>query len=120
MGLDMYLFALPPSNVKNEDAEEIMYWRKHNALHGWMDNKYRELHPDFKDDFNCIYFRLTPELLDELEAAIKANKLRPTQGFFFGTEEYDPFDEADADLAAIEQAREHIAKGKVVAYYSWW
>ena len=38
MGLDMYASRRPPV----EKGEEIAYWRKHNRLHGWMEELWRE------------------------------------------------------------------------------
>lgn len=71
MGLDMYAFALNRDQVKNPDAlvdlefvsgdvsaTQIAYWRKFNALHGWMEDLYRSR--DGEDtDFNCAKVRLT-------------------------------------------------------------
>ena len=37
MGLDMYASRRAP--VENE---EVHYWRKHNRLHGWMGELWRE------------------------------------------------------------------------------
>ena len=45
MGLDMYLHK--------RQSEEIGYWRKHNRLHGFFEEMWRERNPDAQDDFNC-------------------------------------------------------------------
>ena len=41
MGLDMYAYE-----VSGDTKTEIMYWRKHNALHGWMESLW-STKPDF-------------------------------------------------------------------------
>ena len=37
MGLDQFAYT-----TKGKEKEEIAYWRKHNALHGWMENLWEE------------------------------------------------------------------------------
>jgi hypothetical protein len=49
MGLDMYAFTVDATTVGDgvtdvalgDNAMEICYWRKFNALHGWMEDLYR-------------------------------------------------------------------------------
>ena len=55
MGLDMYAYRRKKGQSK-DDMEEIMYWRKHNRLHGLMEEIYRE--KGGQDDFNCVTLRL--------------------------------------------------------------
>lgn len=113
MGLDMYLFA---ERADEEEREELHYWRKHDALHGWMEKKYREL--GGTETFNCEELNLTPEILDELEADIKAHA--PVGGLFCAPTDYDPSEYEEDDLAAIYKAREYLARGWRVYYDSWW
>lgn len=117
MGLDMYMFA---RKKEVEGPEEVAYWRKHNALHGWFEARYRKENPDFDQDFNCVDMPLTEELLTDLETDIKAKALTPTSGFFFGNTNYDPSEDAQYDLDAIQNARARLAEGEEVFYYSWW
>lgn len=127
MGLDMYAFAVKADSfgdrvvdaVLDDDAMQISYWRKFNALHGWMEDLYR-LKGGAKDSFNCTTVRLTLKDLDRLEMDVGANKLVPRNGFFFGqTNEIYPEDlESVADFVKV--ARQAIADGKAVFYDSWW
>jgi len=126
MGLDMYAFAVNADSVGEgvvdvalgDDAMQISYWRKFNALHGWMEDLYR-LKGGSKEDFNCTTVRLTANDLDRLEMDTGNNKLVPRNGFFFGSQEIYPEDlESVADF--VKLSRQAIAEGKAVFYDSWW
>ena len=127
MGLDMYAFTVDATTVGDgvtdvalgDSAMQICYWRKFNALHGWMEDLYR-LKGGSKDSFNCTTVRLTANDLDRLEMDTGNNKLVPRNGFFFGdTSTIYPEDiESVADFVRL--AREAIADGKAVFYDSWW
>lgn len=126
MGLDMYAFTVKADSfgdrvvdaVLDDDAMQISYWRKFNALHGWMEDLYR-LKGGAKDSFNCTTVRLDLKDLDRLEMDVGANKLVPVNGFFFGSQEIYPEDlESVADFVKV--ARQAIADGKAVFYDSWW
>ena len=126
MGLDMYAYTVDTTTVGDgvtdvtlcESAVQIFYWRKFNALHGWMEDLYR-LKGGAKEDFNCTTVRLTANDLDRLEMDTGNNKLVPRNGFFFGSQEIYPEDiESVADFVKV--AREAIADGKAVFYDSWW
>ena len=97
-------------------SEEIMYWRKHPNLHGWMEDLYFEKGGK-ADSFNCVPVELTLEDLTKLEEAILKGSLPHTSGFFFGEsgEDVDP-----KDLEFIKLAKEAIAEGDQVFYDSWW
>jgi len=129
MGLDQYAFSTKHKiyDTKKEipDEHEVAYWRKHNRLQGWFENKYFEqAEGDWsKQDFNCQRFYLTEELLNELERDIKANALPKTQGFFFGNDSYTYPEQEEMkkyDLKFIEDARKEMASGKYVFYTCWW
>ncbi len=133
MGLDMYAFSVSADvagdNVvdlkRNDDygnalfeTTELYYWRKFNALHGWMRDLYR-INGGKSADFNCNTVRLTEGDLDRLEMDAGQNKLVPLNGFFFGSQTIYPEDlESIADFVA--KARAAIAEGKAVYYDSWW
>lgn len=133
MGLDMYAFTVSAADagdnvvdLKRYDdndnelfpKEEIYYWRKFNALHGWMEDLYREKGGTGKD-FNCNTVRLNEVDLRRLEQDVFNNELKPRNGFFFGSQEIYPEDiESVADFVA--KARQAIADGKAVYYDSWW
>ena len=129
MGLDMYAFRVRKEDAvddftiaRNEDGEsnteELMYWRKHHDLHGWMERLYRAKGGD-KESFNCVPVRLTEDDLMELELDIKNNKLPQTTGFFFGDNPPDA-ESAKEDLAFVAQCRQVLAEGDAVYYDSWW
>lgn len=127
MGLDMYAFAVRADSVGDkvtdvewldDDRIELFYWRKFNALHGWMENLYR-LKGGAKASFNCTTVRLDAKDLDRLEMDTGNNKLVPINGFFFGEQTIYPEDlESVADF--IAKARQALADGQAVYYDSWW
>jgi hypothetical protein len=118
----MYAFVTieAPSTAVDFDEqagrEQLHYWRKHPDLHGWMEKLYIE--KGGKDeDFNMSPVRLDRADIDQLEAAIIANELPGTSGFFFG---YSDGSERDDDLAFIAKARAALASGLTVFYFAWW
>lgn len=126
MGLDMYAFIVDADKVGDkvtdvalgDTATEICYWRKFNALHGWMENLYR-LKYGTKESFNCTTLRLDARDLDCLEMDTGNNKLIPRNGFFFGAQEIDSED-LESVATFVKVARQAIADGKAVFYDSWW
>lgn len=133
MGLDMYAFTVSAKDAgdnvvdlkRNDDygnalfeSTELFYWRKFNALHGWMENLYR-LKGGAKASFNCTTVRLDAKDLDRLEMDTGNNKLVPINGFFFGEQTIYPED-LESVTAFIAKAREALADGKAVYYDSWW
>jgi hypothetical protein len=125
MGLDMYAFSVPASAVKGEfdvDTEfkkELQYWRKHNALHSWMENLYRAKGGN-AESFNCIALQLTKDDLNALIEDARGHKLQSATGFFWGSQ-YDYDDEiANEDIEFAHKALAEIDKGNAVYYDSWW
>ena len=125
MGLDMYAFSFPASAVKGdfdvntEFKNELQYWRKHNALHSWMENLYRAK-GGTEQSFNCIPVRLTKEDLNALIEDAKGHKLQSATGFFWGGP-YDYNDEiANEDIEFAHKALAEIDRGNAVYYDSWW
>lgn len=121
MGLDMYAFSteseIPEVDFEApEDGAELHYWRKHPDLHGWMATIYRSK-GGIDEEFNCVPVRLDAEDLDALERAINDNSLPHTAGFFFG--QSDGSEKSD-DLHFIHKARDALAAGARVYYWSWW
>ena len=125
MGLDMYAFVVPASGAKDDfevDTEfkkELAYWRKHNALHAWMENLYREKGGD-APSFNCIPVRLTEEDLNQLIKDAKAQLLKSKEGFFWGSQYNYDEEYARQDIDFAYKALAEIAKGYAVYYDSWW
>jgi hypothetical protein len=136
MGLDMYAYS---SNVKDVECEvnpekeieeqtnELAYWRKHNRLHGWFQNKWENkvAGMDVEHPFNCVRLYLSRSDLDELEFDLKGKLLPVTEGFFFGSDSYA--DEAKLqqqqlayDMEFVSQAKKELEEGRHVYYTSWW
>jgi hypothetical protein len=127
MGLDMYAFTVDATTVGDatvdvaldpDTAMQISYWRKFNALHGWMEDLYRQKR-GLRHDFNCTTVRLDANDLDRLEMDTGNNKLIPVNGFFFGIQEIYPED-LESVATFIKVARQALADGKAVFYDSWW
>lgn len=122
MGLDQYAYSIPKDEANlaidqraGFPVEPFHVWRKHPNLHGWMEGLFRKRGGE--GVFNCRTVRLTIEDLNELEKAVRGNKLPFTQGFFFG----ESFaEDREGDLMFIMRARMEIQNGKDVYYDSWW
>ena len=119
MGLDQFAYA-----KQGKEKQEIAYWRKHNALHGWMENLWDERgRPrQHKNDlsFNCVPLQLNAKHLDRLEKDILAGDLPETAGFFFGQDSRNDYYYKEKTLAFIATARQAIKDGKKVFYDSRW
>ncbi len=111
MGLDMYLrkktyitneekekieIKEPFSGIKTNRIEkiieEIMYWRKENAIHQWFVKNVQDGNDDCKTYAVTLedLKNLLSDINEVLEDRLLARKILPTQeGFFFGTTEYD-------------------------------
>lgn len=101
MGLDMYLKCNDRELVQEVNKEVfearngiIMYWRKANAIHNWIVNNLS----DAESYENCDTISLDYSDLEALKSTcdkVLANpelapRLLPTtDGFFFGSQEYD-------------------------------
>ena len=121
MGLDQYAKTRDP---KTGEVNEFSYWRKHNALHGWMENLWRSKgcpnkHEDGQD-FNCGPLELTLEDLDLLEKDLLDSQLPETSGLFFGRSTASDDRYLLDDLGFVAEARRHLDNGLQVAYDSWW
>ncbi len=126
MGLDQYFFAAPADSYNKEvDFEplgshlEVAYWRKHNALHGWMEGLYR-LKGGKSPEMCAEGVNLTLADLAALERAVVSGSLPVTGGFFFGADSSKDPSRKDEDVAAINKAREMISNGLKVYYTSSW
>ena len=97
MGLDMYLFESEKEDITFDDIgniEELVYWRKANAIHNWFVVNVQ----NYKDD--CEIYPVSKEKLEELLHACKevlddytkAEELLPTKGgSFFGSTLYSDY-----------------------------
>jgi hypothetical protein len=122
----MYAFTQEITADNEVEPIEFAYWRKHNALHGWMESKWENSEEFVADEsFNCVNFELSKEDLKELEELVTSEKLYSMGkgGFFFGSTNYEQ-DDIDyykpIDLKFIEEAKEYLAEGNTVFYSSWW
>ncbi len=110
MGLDMYLTgekyfcAYPPEEacIPQEHGFEVRshmlrlgYWRKHPNLHGYIVDNYA------KGFDNCEPIFLDEHQIEEIIAAITAETLPHTEGFFFGASDGT---EKDEDLKIFSAA----------------
>ena len=107
MGLDQYAY----SEDSNGERTEIAYWRKHNRLQGWMEQRYVDL-------------ELTLEDLESLESTMMNKLLPETGGFFYGPDSYKDYEDQEGyksdDEMFINKAREELNNGNKVMYYCWW
>mgnify|MGYP003123147603 CR=1 FL=1 len=97
---------------------EIAYWRKHNALEGWMAELYESRGGD--GEFNCKTLHLYPEDLDDLKKVVTEGDLPKTVGFFFGECTKDCEEYKELDLEFIEDAKKAIEEGYSIEYVSSW
>ena len=140
MGLDQYAYAAMRAGqdrefwetcVKDDSGEwvnhnvpkprELMYWRKHPNLQGYMEQLWTQRgQPDAGESgmFNGIELELTFEDIEILEQIIRHGQLPPTQGFFFGDNSDDYYREQDLEFC--RQARAALFMGERVFYDSSW
>lgn len=90
MGLDMYLEGRTFNWDRGDNVEkrygfrvrgvmlDLGYWRKHPDLHGYIVQTFA----DGRDE--CQEIPLDEDALRNILAAVKANRLPHTEGFFFG------------------------------------
>lgn len=115
MGLDQYGIAC---NSKTKKVEEFAYWRKHNALQGWMENLWLERGGE--GEFNYIPLKLTLEDLNKLESDVVNDRLPATSGFFFGPDSRDDEHMKEKTIEFINRAKEYIDEGWEIEYNSDW
>jgi len=105
-------------------VEQIGYWRKFNALHGWFvencaqgDDECQEIQVHTHD------LKVLLETLKEVSKAIKENDQKtmamlfpPVSGFFFGSTEIDEYykEQVNETIAIIEEA---INEGEHEEFY---
>ena len=149
MGLDMYLtakrhvyewgapeqkelyqrlneaFNSPLGSVKSVEIE-VAYWRKANAIHRWFVNNVQ----DGIDE--CQESEVTRGHLEELLLTIEQvlenhdlapEKLPATDGFFFGSTDYDEwyFKDLEYTRDTIQKIMTHDPENRLYLYYqaSW-
>lgn len=109
MGLDQYAFA----RKEGQQDTEIMYWRKHSNLEGWMADLYQSR--GGKEQFNCVELKLTSDDLEKLEAEYL--NLKDATGFFWGQSRLEDNHSTEDFLSLAYKA---IDDGFDIIYTSWW
>ena len=139
MGLDQYAYKVRAGEqleyTQREHIVEIAYWRKHNRLQGWMENRWIEKgrpNPQInedgtpREDFNCVNMELSWEDIIALTESIDNRTLPETGGDFFGADSYDwkksngDYEDLQHDLEFIEMAKLVLDTGDKVVYSSWY
>jgi len=130
MGLDQYAYKVkrkyaPTTKTSTVRTTEFFYWRKHNALHGWMENLYngKKLEDGINIDsneFNGVAVKLEEKDLDKLEQDVMTFNLPQTAGFFFGRDSVGDEYQKEQTLEFLKKARKALAEGFEVEYNSWW
>ena len=123
MGLDMYAYRVdkkyktPVITDDIEEVDKIYYWRKNRHLHNLMEWLYTK--KGGKGEFNTVFVELTADDIDLLEGMITSGAIEQfdKQGYYFG---YNEYASKDYDLEFVKTARNVLAKGDKVYYYSWW
>lgn len=109
MGLDQFALS---KNPESGEVAEFRTWRKHHALHDWMENlwqtKGRPFMHEKSHQFNCVPLELSNEDLDALEKDLVEFRLTQDQ------------DRLVNYLDFVREAREYLDSGLQVAYDSWW
>ena len=122
MGLDMYL----SKTITKKVTSEVAYWRKANAIHGWITNNTRELNPDIEYNVtmnNIIELRdVCKQVTEAHDEGLAMELLPPASGFFFGSNEvgeyyWDYVAETVTTLSAIIQENPDDAEFE---YYASW
>jgi hypothetical protein len=110
MGLDQYALT----RKKNEKDTQIMQWRKHANLEGWMSDLYYEKGGD-AEVFNCVELSLDKD--DLLRLLAEYQSLQTATGSFWGVSNSHDLEQTKV---FIESAIKAIDDGYEVIYASWW
>jgi hypothetical protein len=109
-------------NARVPEPRELAYWRKHPNLQGWMEQLWRERGcPGAQDDdsvFNGVELELDWEAIERLELDILSGRLPTTQGFFFGADSDEHYQEQDLEFCRLARA-ELFMKLRVFYNSSW-
>lgn len=121
MGLDQFAKI---HNTETGEERDIAYWRKHNSLHGWMENLWKSKGCPGKvegyEEFNVIPLKLTKDDIDQLAKDCFLDLLPKTTGYFFGEDSrYNDHKMAETKKF-IEDALSAIENGYEVSYLAWW
>ena len=117
MGLDQYAYT----RDKKGKVEEIAYWRKHNALDGWMQNLWEAIRED-EDDYvlNGQEVPVDADDIKMLEMVVESDDLPETGGFFYGEDSRFNEEKKKTTLEFIAEAKKAFKEGKKVYYQNSW
>ena len=140
MGLDQLAYSRPSAATNDKTDEQIISWRKHPNLQGWMERLWRKqkygdpANPDPKtgegysnqtymgDPFNQEEVELTLDDIKRLRLDINNKTLNggygDTTGFFFGDSSDEFYRETDIEFC--DKAEAAINSGYKIIYTSWW
>ncbi|HAK5377245.1 TPA: hypothetical protein H1V70_004672 [Salmonella enterica] len=125
MGLDLYFIKRPTDATTShkEQDEAIRYYRKFNALLNWIDANVGEVR-------NCTDIPMTRQDMEKLQAILyrltpdNCHDLFPTtEGFFFGSQDYDNnywSDVADLKLFVRQQLASFDFSTHRLYFHAWW
>ena len=109
MGLDQYAFAVKDDSEKIE----IMYWRKHADLEGYMSDLWESR--GGIGEFNCKDLRLFED--DLLTLKRRHKNFNRAQGFFWGESSPEKVKQTEEFINA---ALKYVKDGYKIVYTSWW
>ena len=114
---EMFVTKNPTASIPYQLSKELVYWRKHPDIHGWMKNLFFEKGGQTESDFNHDVVWLTIKDVINLKDAIENDKLPKTSGFFFGDSDgrlkEDDIEKANSMLDAL-------SNGSLIYYISSW
>lgn len=122
---DKYNASIKTNRI-SDIIEEVMYWRKANAIHAWFVENVQEGVDDCKEYW--VGVDKLKELIDLCSKVVEtkdASLLPPQAGFFFGSQRVDDWyfiDLADTIKTLTEDLEHHIntnAKGDYYYQSSW-
>lgn len=116
------------NNPKVVEGEEVAYWRKANAVHGWFVNNVQNGVDDggsyevSKEKLENL-LGLCQTILETKDVDKAKSTLPTTEGFFFGDTEYDEFyfAELNETVRFITDILETTDfETQVIEYLAWW
>ena len=114
---EMYVTENPTASIPYQLSKELVYWRKHPDLHGWMKNLFFEKGGQTESDFNHDVVWLTIRDVINLKDAVENDKLPKTSGFFFGDSDGRI---KETDLGKADLMLDALSKGTLIYYISSW
>jgi len=115
----------------NGKEEEYHYWRKFNALHGYIVREFADgidecqtIEIGNKDGVNKILdaLKTTLKQVEDGEKDIEKLKMPPTSGFFFGSTDLDDWfkDKLKEAIPVFEKLASDLEDNEIVYYQASW